>query len=175
MSTRRGSTDTSSVPTIALSLLIGSLAISVLVFVFLGQERVRRTLFFPDLLSGEIHAEERIVTRRGEQRSAVRLALEEVILGPADINSSRVLPKGTAIDALFIDDRTVYVDLGIAAIEQSPDVRVNFADSVALIERNILFNFRSLKEVVVTVDGQVPYAPYFELERTETQNLENGT
>jgi len=165
----------STLPKIALALLLGSLAISALSFGFLDNERVRRTLFFPDLLSDEIHAEERVVTRRAAQSAAVKLMLEELILGPADINSSRVLPKSSSIDALFINDGTLYIDLGIRAIAESPDVRVHFRDSLALLERNVLFNFRSLREVVVTVDGQVPYAPYFQLEDRETQNLENET
>jgi hypothetical protein len=167
--------EASSVVTIALSLVVGSLVISLALYLLLGQERVRRTLFFPDLLSDEVHAEERIVTRRGASGEAVQLLLEEVILGPASINSSRVVPKTTKINALFIDDRTVYVDLSPRAIGDSPDVRVDFEKALDLLERNVLFNFRFVQDVVITVDGQVPYTPYFGLERPKTQNLENET
>ncbi len=167
--------EATSVITISLSLLLGAFLISLVLFLLFGQERVRRTLFFPDLLSEEVHAEERIVTRRDTTRAAVQLLLEEVILGPAGINSSRVVPKRTAIDGLFIDERTVYIDLSPQAIADSPDVRVPFENALDILERNVLFNFRSMQDVVITVDGQVPYAPYFDVEQGETQNLENGT
>jgi hypothetical protein len=167
--------EASSVVTIALSFVLASAVISLALYLMLGQERVRRTLFFPDLLSDEVHAEARIVTRRATSRDAVQLLLEEVILGPASINSSRVVPKTTRIEAIFLDDRTVYLDLNPRAIGDSPDVRVDFADALELLERNVLFNFRSVQDVVITVDGQVPYTPYFDLERPKTQNLENET
>ncbi|MFP4483230.1 MAG: GerMN domain-containing protein [Spirochaetota bacterium] len=167
--------DATSVITISLSLLVGAFVISLVLFLLFGQERVRRTLFFPDLLSEEVHAEERIVTRRGTTRAAVQLVLEEVILGPAGINSSRVLPKSTTIDGLFVTEGTAHIDLSEEAVADSPDVRVPFEKALAILEQNVMFNFRTLQDVVITVDGQVPYVPYFELEQSETQNLENGT
>lgn len=167
--------DATSITTIALSVLVGSLVISVAAFLILGQQRVGRVLFFPDLLSEEVHAEERIVTRRDGQEAAVRLLLEELILGPADINSSRIVPKATQIQGLFVREEVLYVDLSPAAVAQSPDVRVEFRRSLALLRRNVLFNFRALEKVVITVDGQEPYAPYFGIDEPAAQNLENET
>lgn len=167
--------DATSIISISLSVLAGSLLISLAVFLIFGQQRVGRALFFPDLLSDEVHGEQRVVTRRDRQEEAVRLLLEEVILGPADINSSRILPKTTQIQGLFVDEDVVYVDLSAAAIAQSPDVRVEFSRSLDLLRRNVRFNFRNLEKVVITVDGQEPYAPYFGIDEPAAQNLENET
>jgi hypothetical protein len=95
--------------------------------------------------------------------------VEELILGPTSLYRSRVLPAGTRIQLFMVRDNVAYLDLSRDALFGDDSVRIDFGEAAAVIEQSLRFNFRSLEGVVITVDGQLPFEPYFVQE-----NRQNG-
>ena len=91
----------------------------------------------------------------------MELVTEEILLGPAVISHGRIFPKGTEMNVLIADDDVVYLDLTEDAMFYSPDVRITVAEGIEAIKRTLSYNFRSLDEVIVTINGNVPFEPAY--------------
>jgi hypothetical protein len=142
-------------------LLIVALLVSLLLFVLAPPERVRRTLFFPGTTDLSLRSESRLLPRTGNLKDDVRLVVEDVLLGPARIEHGRLVARSTEARSLILDGETLYVDLSSAAIDADNGVRIGLSEALQAIRRAVLYNFRSLNEVVITIDGQAPFEPAF--------------
>jgi hypothetical protein len=142
-------------------LLAMSLLIAVLFFVVLPPQRVARTLYFPGTTETTLSGERRLLPRVDDARRAMELLVEDMLLGPAAIQHSRALPRETRINSFILSDRTLYVDLSQNAMLQSAEVRVDVQIGLDAIRESLLYNFRRLDDVVITIDGNVPYAPAY--------------
>ena len=154
---------------IAAIMLAAALVISLVFYLTLHADNSERVLFFPGNISDEISGERRVVTNFPELERDMEVLAEEVILGPTSLYRSRVLPKDTAIRVFMLRDNVLYVDLSREALVGDDSVRLDFVESAAVLRRSLQFNFRSLEDVVITVEGQLPNEPYF-----EQQNRQNG-
>lgn len=150
-------------------LLIASFVISLVFFVVLESDDTARVLFFPGNISDEITGERRIVTNYPDLERDMEVLVEEVILGPTSLYRSRVLPKETRVQLFMLRDKTAYVDLSREALFGDETVRIDFDDGAAVLERSLRFNFRSLEDVVITVDGQLPSEPFFVQENRQNE------
>jgi len=150
-------------------LLLATFLISLTFFFVLQRDEAQRVLFFPGNISDEISGEERFVANYRDAERNMRVLVEEVILGPTSLYRSRVLPKDTRIQLFMLRDDVVYVDLSRDALQSDEAVRLDFGEASGVLKRSVRFNFRSVEDVVVTVDGQLPYEPYF-----ATENRQNG-
>jgi hypothetical protein len=142
-------------------LLLFTLLIAVGFYLIRPPERVTRTLFFPGTTATELSGERRLVPRTGDRERAIELLVQEVLLGPAKIKHSRALPRATRIDSLILSDDVVYVDLNEAAMLESPEVRVDVETGLRALRETVLYNDRSLDDVVITIAGNVPFVPAF--------------
>lgn len=142
-------------------LLLFTLLVAVVFFLVRPPERIARTLYFPGTTATELSGERRLVPRTAARERALELLVQEVLLGPATISHSRALPRATRVDSLILSGDVVYVDLNEAAMLESPEVRVDVATGLSAIRETILYNDRSLEDVVVTIAGNVPFAPAF--------------
>lgn len=154
---------------IAAVMLVASFVIAVVFFLVLQSGDAARILFFPGNISNEISGERRIVTKYGDAERDMEVLLEEIILGPTSLYRSRVLPKATRVQLFMLRDDVAYVDLSREALFADESVRLDFGEAAQVLERSLRYNFRSLDDVVVTIDGQLPFEPYF-----EQQNRQNG-
>jgi hypothetical protein len=125
-------------------------------FLIEGHTRINYIIFFPESARAEITGEPRRMYRQDTLEKNVELLVREIILGPMDIRHTNIFPPNTRI-------RSVFVRNGIAALDFSPEIiflgsqmRLSFDELVAAVRQTVLFNFRQLSGVVVTVDGQVP-------------------
>ena len=142
-------------------LLALSLIIALAFYLLLPPERVARTLFFPGTTTTTLNGERRLLPRVATDRRAMRLVVEDLLLGPSRIEHSRAFPRETRIESLILSDRTLYVDLSEQAMLHSAEVRVDVRTGLRAIRETLLYNFRSLDEVVITIDGNVPYSPAY--------------
>ncbi|TVR90116.1 MAG: hypothetical protein EA428_08825 [Spirochaetaceae bacterium] len=143
--------------TICLGLLAGTFVVS-LVFFFLFRSPMHyQILFFPDIRTGELSGERRMLPRLSNSKDAARQLVEEIILGPVDIQHSRVAPRSTIIRTLVVRDRVLYLDLSTDILHEIEDEDAFFAIQRAF-EHTIRFNYRTIREIVFTVDGQEPGA-----------------
>ena len=154
---------------VAALLLVASFLISLAFYWVIEARYAERVLFFPGNITNEVSGEERIVRNYGDVERDMQVLLEEMILGPTSLYRSRVLPKETRIRLFMLRDGVVYVDLSRDVLFRDDQVHIDFEEAVAGLERSLRYNFRSIDDVVVTVDGQLPYEPYF-----EPENRQNG-
>lgn len=146
---------------LSVSALLTSLVIAILFYVLAPPARVERTLFFPGAIEPALTGEMRLVPRAADLRENVEIVLEELILGPVSIESTRVLPRTSSINLVAVSDDSAYVDLSEEFVLDEEGLNLTFDERVAAVERSVLFNFRSLEDVVVTVGGQALYAPHY--------------
>lgn len=143
-------------------LLLGiSLLIAVLFYVIFPPERVARTLYFPGTTGTELSGERRLLPRVREDERALELLIEDVLLGPSRIDHSRVLPRGTRLDSLVLRDATVFIDLSEQAMLDSDEVHIGVETGLEALRRAIESNFRWIDDVVITIDGNVPFTPAY--------------
>jgi hypothetical protein len=142
-------------------LLLFSFLLSLAFFLAFPPDRIRRTLFFPGATDLSLRGESRLLPRTRSQERDVALLVEDLILGPAEIDHGRVMPRGTAIRSLIVNEREVYIDLSSTAIDPEESVRLPLDRALGAIERSVIHNFRTLDTVLITIDGQVPFEPGF--------------
>lgn len=142
-------------------LLLLALLIALAFFLLLPPERVARTLFFPGTTTTELSGEQRLIPRVREQERALELLVEELLLGPTRISHSRLLPRETRARSVILRDDALYIDLNAAAMLEHEEVHVDIATGLDAIRETLLHNFRWLEEVILTIDGNVPFAPAY--------------
>ena len=142
-------------------LLVAAFAIGLGFYLFMPPQRVARTLFFPGVASAELSGERRLIPRTESIERSVYLLVQDLLLGPTSITHRRALPRATAIRSLMVEDRVAYLDLGAEAILAGTDVAGAAETGFEAVRKSILFNFRQLDEVVITLDGHVPFVPAY--------------
>lgn len=142
-------------------LLAVTFLIALVLFLVWPPERVARTLLFPGTTATELSGERRLIPRTRDDERALELLVEEMLLGPARISHSRAVPRGTRLQSLMLRDGTVYLDLDERAMFGGSEVRVDVPTGLRAITESIAFNFRSVEEIVLTIDGNVPFAPAY--------------
>ena len=130
--------------------------------------RVRRVLFFPEMpyqgaAQSEglvLHREVRYVPYREQQESALRLLVEETILGPADHRTHHLLPAGVQVISTHVADgeagAVAYVNLSHHAWIGATAVASTGAERIRTLTDVILFNFPRLQAVRILIEGQEP-------------------
>lgn len=154
---------------IAAAMLLAALVISLVFYLTLHADNSERVLFFPGNISDDISGERRVVTNFRELERDMEALAEEVILGPTSLYRSRVLPKDTAIRVFMLRENVLYVDLSRDALFGDESIRLDFVQSASVLRRSLEFNFRSLEDVVITVEGQLPNEPYFEQQNRQNE------
>lgn len=150
--------------TILATILIGSsLIISILSLLLFPQPQSRRVLFFPNGVTGELGGEEHLLPRRSDREDAIELFLEELILGPNTLGSVSLIPESTEIRLLILRERSLYVDFSPAILDVEEKTRTSFDDALDMTRYNLEYNFPFLRSVTMTVAGQVPGEPRFDL------------
>jgi hypothetical protein len=141
-------------------LFILVLLISLAFFLIFPPDRANRTLFFPGTTELSLRGERRLLPRGTDER-AIEFLVQDQILGPARIEHGRLLPRGTEINALLLRNATLYVDLSEDALVGSDAVRIPLDKALAGLEHAIRYNFRRVEEIIVTIDGSIPFVPAF--------------
>jgi hypothetical protein len=138
---------------------LGTLALSLLLFLFLGNARVSRILYFPTQGGRRLVAEQRYVPRqRGMEKDVAELA-EGVLLGPTRHDAVRLFPRGGRVVSAMVSGRTLYLDLSPQVLLEDPEVPLKGAEALNALTRSVRYNFPSLKDVVFFIDGQQPRFP----------------
>ena len=141
-------------PAMAGGAFAGALLLSVLLFLLLGNGKVARVLFFPAGHGTRLAAEQRLLPRHHSLDDDVRELVEGVVLGPMRHDLARVFPRGSAVRAIVVRSRTLYVELNPLAALPDPETPLTGAASAEALARSVRANFPRLREVVVFIDGQ---------------------
>lgn len=142
-------------------LTIGLLLVTLLHTMF-PTERHRRLVWFPDTTGAGLHAEWRTVPAREDVTAQIAMYLEEMVLGPVELGAIRIVPRGTEMRAVILaEDGTLYIDFDGTILMDDADATGSIDERIAVLSRNILHNFRFVRGIIVTIEGQVPNQPRF--------------
>ena len=137
-------------------LFLGTLALSILLFLFAGNSRVERVFFFPSGKDAGMSAESRFVPNHGDVESDIREFVEGEILGPVSHDFKLLLPREVTVQGLFVRKRVLYVDLSTNFAVLGQDLLLGKAAEIEALKRAISFNFPGIREIVLRVGGQTP-------------------
>ena len=130
--------------------------------------RVRRVLFFPEVRYHGVardtglvlHQEVRYMPYRARVEPALRLLVEETILGPADHRTRHLLPPGVEVISTHVTEgeagAVAYVNLSHHAWLGATAVPSTGAERIRTLTDIIQFNFPRLQAVHILIEGQEP-------------------
>lgn len=151
-------------PAIPAALWVGLLVFSLVYYAAQPRGMVRRVFWFPDATATSFQAEWRRLPERDTPHEAVHLYLAELFLGPARLGSESFVPPGTALRSVVLDDQGhLFVDIVGGALLDPENTGRSLEEVVEIMQRNVLHNFRFVRSVRVTVEGQAPGAPFFDV------------
>ncbi len=98
--------------------------------------------------------------KQDDERADVAQLIDELLLGPTAIHSTRLLPRSVSRQSTLLSQEVVYTDLSVEAAIFPGDVGLE--DALVAIRKSILYNFPEFSEVEITIDGQIPFEPPYE-------------
>jgi len=141
--------------------LMAVLFITVLVMFNFEKGRTQYVLFFPlDTMKGE-NAEIRNIYRSSETQHKMSLFVHELMLGPEILQMNPFIPSGTKLKSLILKGNSLYLDFNKDFIKDIPVTPIGYKEKINYIRQNISFNFPHIKEIVVTVEGQIPGSAFY--------------
>jgi len=150
-------------PAVAGAAFLALLAFSLVLFLVSPSVRVRRVLFFPSsefrrdaAKPARLIAEERFLPRHRDVDRDVRELVEAALLGPARHGEGPLFTPAATVRTLMVRRGVLYVDLSAPAAIPDPLAPLPLREAVAALSRAVRFNFRGIREVAFTVDGQAP-------------------
>ncbi|MDA3811459.1 MAG: GerMN domain-containing protein [Spirochaetaceae bacterium] len=128
-----------------------------LVFFLLNNNRYeRRVLFFPNDLSRVIKGETRYLPVYDSEEKNITLLVKELILGPEYLQYDISVPEKTRLNTLILNKNVLYLDFSMDIAINESDSFIHFDDIINLIKKTVMFNFKHIHTVNITVDGQIP-------------------
>lgn len=137
-------------------------SISLIVFLFDGSRYERRVLFFPDDMSRVIKGETRYLPQYDSLEKNITLVVKELLLGPEYILYGKTVPAKTKLNMLILNGGELYLDFTVDIAVIDSDSFLHFDDIIKLIKKTVMFNFKHIHTVNITVDGQIPESSYYE-------------
>ncbi len=142
--------------------LIVVFSISLLVFLFNGNKYERRVLFFPNDMSRVIKGETRYLPEYDSLEKNITLVVKELLLGPEYILYGKAAPAKTKLNKLILNGAELYLDFSVDIALIDSESLLHFDDIIKLIKKTVMFNFKHIRTVNITVDGQIPDTSYYE-------------
>jgi hypothetical protein len=128
--------------------------LSILMFFLVDNTLARRVLFFPGMKSSS--GETRRVPTQDSVEEDIEVFINELILGPYNINHIRALPESTRLQNVFLRDSSLlYIDFSADLILGDNGFSMNILNMTEIINKNLEYNFPFLKEIMLSVDGQI--------------------
>jgi hypothetical protein len=144
-------------PAILGLVFLGTLVLSVLLFLFVGNGLVSRVMYFPSIAGRhKLLAEQRAIPRHGSLEMDVTELAEGVLLGPMNHDATRLFPRGATVLSAMMNGRTLYLDLSPQVLTPDPDAPLKAQDALNALSRAVKFNFPRVRDVVFFIDGQLP-------------------
>jgi spore germination protein GerM len=134
----------------------GILLLSVLLFVFLADNKHQVVLFCPNDANHRLTGETRIVPRSATMEDNIETVVNSMILGPQALRHDRDVPRSTEIRSLLLRGSDVYLDFSPDILFPEQETSLGFSESLDAIRKTIKFNFPEVDRIIVTVNGEEP-------------------
>lgn len=143
------------------SILVLAFLISLVSFAVFHPEIDGRVFYYPDNSGVRIGSERRGIPQRRGLEAQIQVFLEELALGPIDLELTHTVPRGTDIIHVAVIGNVAYVDLDRRVLKTDIELPVTFDQAIENMRFNILFNFPRVEEIMFTIEGQQVNAPLY--------------
>jgi hypothetical protein len=140
------------------TILGACLLISAVAFGIFAIGHTERVFFFPEIGGKGIGSETRTLIRRPGMENQLEYYVREMVLGPMNLTHDPLVPPDTGVNAILVRKGTAYIDLSSSFLV-SEGTKLPFPEIFSYIERSVSFNFPSIRNVVLTLDGNLPNVP----------------
>ena len=137
-------------------LIAGCFLLSLLLFLFLDNGLEPRIMLFPGMNLSKQTGEIRYIPRQASMEERIEKYIQEFILGPSQLDLSRLFPEQTKLQSVILRDSTLYVDFSEDVLFQERDNLLPFEETIELFRHSLIINFRWIKNIYITVNGQLP-------------------
>jgi hypothetical protein len=145
------------------AVLVGIMLVSLLFYLLYPGKKANRILFFPKVSytsadkSPVLKNESRTLPQLATTEENIRLFVQELLLGPVHPELAGFCPAGTKLVSLFLKGSNLYLDLSAELLETAGVKQpLTIQDKLALLKKNILFNFHNVKDIHIFLNGQIP-------------------
>jgi hypothetical protein len=138
---------------------LGVLALSLLLFLLTDNQGAARILYFPGHANRRMVAEQRLLPRHRSLERDVTELVEGLLLGPTRHDAQRIVPRGASVLSALVHGHALYLDLSPRVLGEDPEVPLHGEDAFSALARSIRFNFPRLREITISIDGQIPRFP----------------
>jgi hypothetical protein len=142
-------------------LFFGSFLFSLGAFIIERFDIEKRLLFFPEHIQRSISGEVRNIIKHNSLEDNLEIFIREIILGPMNIKHGRLFSPETKVRSVVIREGIAYVDFSSGILLSGEEVKIAFDESLECLKNALLFNFTRLKDVIFTVEGQIPGKPVY--------------
>ena len=140
-----------------------SLLVALLFYFVFPPSQSERYLFFPENITGKLKGESRLVPRHRTLEADVQTLVAEELLGPVRVRDKRLVPVDTRIRSLIVRNEKVYIDFSTEMVTAADQVQETTTRAIQILTHTIQFNFPQIKQVTVTINGELPGQPYFSI------------
>jgi len=132
------------------------LALSLVLFLSVADNKQELVLFFPNDSNHQLTGEMRVVPKKGNIEGNIRELVNGLILGPEKLRHDRALAKDTSIRSLMVRGNHLYLDFSPDILFPEGDTSTGFSESLDAVRKSVKFNFPDIKKITITVNGELP-------------------
>ena len=143
------------------ALFVASFLIALVFYFLFPPTQTERYLFFPENITGKLKGESRLVPRQNTLEKRIREVVTEELLGPEQLRDKRLIPVDTTLRSLIVRGDRVYIDFSTEMVTEADQVQETPNRAIEILTHTIQFNFPGIKQVTVTINGELPGEPYF--------------
>jgi hypothetical protein len=132
---------------------VAAFLISLIIFLARPGRTDQFVLFFPSETTDEWIGEARNIHHTREIEKSIQALLQELALGPITLRLEPALPKGTGVRSVLLRERTVYLNFTAHLAVLEAGFQISFDAMLAGVRKSVLYNFPTIDEVVIYVDG----------------------
>lgn len=136
-----------------------------LILFFLKPLSTKQCLYvFPDNRFTFVNLEQRNIPQNGDKAQNITNYVKELPAGSRNIEMERFINKNTVVNQVILENGILVIDFSKEMNDLENDIPLPMSDVSALMEKNILLNYNGIDKIVITIEGQIPGAPFYSLE-----------
>jgi spore germination protein GerM len=120
---------------------------------FLIIDNNRYTLVFNSAHDGTPIIEDRMIAASETKEEALTRYVDEVLLGPVDIDTAPLFYEGSRLESLFYRNDNVYINLSETAVLAPSSINQSVMENLSTFVSGIKRNFAYIDNVILFIDG----------------------